>query len=161
MIRFYLIISFILLTIACTNEQAKKSIARVEDQYLSIDELENRLPKNLDSSEKELIKNQIIESWIIDNLLAFESQKIKEPKEIEELVEAYRKQLYSSFYENQYLKANLDTLVEQKEIDTFYSKNKELFPLEESVIKVLAIKAAKQSDINPNIKNLINQPSAF
>ena len=86
-------------------------------------------------------------------MLAKAEQNItdKDKEDFERLVSDYRADLYINFYKESLINNAIDTVVKNKEMEFFYEKNKEIFKLNEALVKLRYIQlssAEKQKKLN-------------
>lgn len=151
MIKNALIYLFTCLSIfSCSNFKQKKqidkkAIARVDNEYLYVDDLETILPEKYHKKDSALIVSNYIETWAKRRLL-LKNARINlndETIEIQKLVKKYEQDLLISKYNEAVISQNLDTIVAKKTINNFYKKNKEIFKLDEELIKFRYVKFGK------------------
>ncbi len=131
----------LLLFIISCNYNIKNNddyVARLGDDFLSIDEVKNQIPNNLTTEDSLKMANNIIEEWATSKLLILNAQinlTESERIEIESKSEKYRENLIISEYKNKISKNNPDTLISKNEIEFFFNANNENFKLYEEIIK--------------------------
>ncbi|CAI8435252.1 MAG: Uncharacterised protein [Flavobacterium sp. SCGC AAA160-P02] len=141
---FYILL--ILLIYSCESlglqkkeAMAEKIIASVYDNKLYKEDVEFMLPKNVDSKDSIILIRSIINSWAIKELFlkkAEENNSQNENSEINTLVREYKQALLINGYKERLIKQQLDTVLEQKEIEDYYHLNSNNFRLNEELIKV-------------------------
>ncbi|ANW96792.1 hypothetical protein AXE80_11110 [Wenyingzhuangia fucanilytica] len=132
---------------SCHQETATSPnvVAKVYNFTLTKEELKNNLPKTNSIVDSLKITQEYIQRWAKQKLLYKNALiNLDNTKELDELVDKYKEELYVTYYKNALVNKKLDTLVFQKEIDSFYIKNKESFKLNETLIKF------KYIHIDPN-----------
>jgi hypothetical protein len=155
----------------CTSPKEKvqeKPLARVLDHYLYRNDLAGVIPHNLSAEDCTKIVKDFVEKWVRNQLILSKAELnlTEEEKNVELQIENYRSSLLIYAYEQSYLRQNLDTLVTQAEVESYYKENQSNFILNESLMKGVFIKVpVKAPEIykvrqwvrseNPeNIKNL-------
>ena len=139
-----------LFIISCSNNIKNNDgyIARVGDEFLSLNEIEKLVPNNLDEQDSIQIVNNIIEDWAISKLL-IQNAKVNlsdsEKSLIENKTEKYKENLIISEYRNKISNNNPDTLASIIEIETFFAKNSKNFRLYEEIIKGRYVKLNKNT----------------
>ena len=102
-LRKYIVL--LLFIISC-NYNIKNNdgyVARLGDDFLSIDEVKNQIPNNLTTDDSLKMANNIIEEWATSKLLILNAQinlSESERIEIESKSEKYRENLIISEYKN-------------------------------------------------------------
>ena len=85
-----------------------------------------------------LVKS-IINNWAVKQLMlkkSLDNNSSLENTAINELVENYKHSLLINNYKEQLIKQQLDTIISEAEIDTYYSLNKKNFKLNEELLKI-------------------------
>jgi len=131
-------ILFIFTLFSCEKEDNKvNAVARVYDNYLYQDEIDKKFPNDLSKADSVLYRNNFINTWATEQLL-LEKAKINivsENNEIDNLVETYRRELLIDRYKQALLKQELDTVITEADLDEYYNKNKNIYKLNEDLIK--------------------------
>ena len=140
----------ILFIISC-NYKLKNNdvyVARVGDEFLSFEEIQELIPNNLTNHDSIQIVNNLIEEWATSKLL-IQNARINlteiEKSQIENKSEKYRENLIISEYRNKISNNNPDTLVSEDEIELFFNKNSKNFKLSEEIIKGRYVKLNKNT----------------
>lgn len=126
--------------ISLKNEQVTQDrpIATVYNKNLYKKDIEELLPKGINSKDSIVVAKGLVYSWAKKELLLAKAEEnISEfnTRKIEELVKAYKKSLYINGYKERLIKQQLDTVVEQQEIELYYTGNKDNFKLNEDIIQ--------------------------
>jgi len=122
---------------SCLNkEDNTEAIARVYDTYLYDNDFEELLPANFSEEDSIRIVKNYINSWAKDQLLLKKATINLDDKEsIEELVNKYRQDILIEKYKGAAVAQYLDTVVTDENISIFYNENKEIFKLNEELVK--------------------------
>lgn len=121
-------------------------IVTVKGQTLYRATLDEIIPTGLSVEDSISAAQSYISMWINDILLYDKAkQNITNEKEINSLVEAYRKSLVTNIYKEQLLKQQLSDLISGNELEAYYDQNKDNFKLDESIIKGLYLKIPIES----------------
>ncbi len=134
-----LYILLVAIIISCVDhEKGKTPIAKVYNNYLYKEDIKTILPKKFTKQDSLLLVSSYINKWAKEQLL-FKKAKInldkREEENVNKLVEQYRRDLLINKYKEAIVKQELDTLVTQINIDSFYKENKEIFRLNEELVK--------------------------
>jgi len=117
-----------------------KVLARVHEVNLYEEDLKNfNIPKGLSEKDSVAILMDYINDWATKQLILHEAKKNmteKKQREYNTLVEEYKLDLFSSAYENAFVKKSLKTGISSGEIETYYNKYKESFLLQEDLVNV-------------------------
>ena len=143
-----------LLFLSCDLSKSKDKetpLARVNDAYLMVEDIDLSEFKGLTPKDSLLQVQTKLRNWATQQLLidgATLNLEEQQQQDFEALVEQYRTDLYTSAYLEALVKRNLDTSITDTELSMVYNKNKELFVLKESLIKLRYI------NIESNISNI-------
>ena len=114
-------------------------IASIFDEELYKDALENLIPTNISKEDSLVLVKSIINNWAVKQLMlkkSLENNSSQENTAVNELVENYKHSLLINNYKEQLIKQQLDTVISEVEIDTYYTLNKENFKLNEELLKI-------------------------
>ena len=143
--------TILLLFIISCNYNIKNNdgyVARVGDEFLSVEEIQEIVPKNLNKQDSLRIVNNVIEEWATSKLLiqnAIINLTEIEKSQIDNKSEKYRENLIISEYRNKISNNNPDTLASKDEIELFFSENSKNFKLFEEIIKGRYVKLNKKT----------------
>ena len=151
---FILVLVTVLLFTSCDMFREKSEgtpIARVNDSFLYLEDLEDILAEGVSESDSIILINNYINRWAAQELLidgASINLSEEKQKDFDKLVNQYRKDLISKAYMEALVKKNIDTVVSLKESQDFYDKNRENFKLNEELIQFRYI------NVDENISDL-------
>ena len=143
--------AILLLFIISCNYNLKNNdgyVARVGDEFLSVEEIQELVPKNLNKQDSIRIVNNVIEEWATSKLLiqnAIINLTEIEKSQIDNKSEKYRENLIISEYRNKISNNNPDTSASKDEIELFFSENSKNFKLFEEIIKGRYVKLNKKT----------------
>ena len=143
--------TILLLFIISCNYNLKNNdgyVARVGDEFLSVEEIQEIIPKNLNKQDSLRIVNNVIEEWATSKLLiqnAIINLTEIEKSQIDNKSEKYRENLIISEYRNKISNNNPDTSASKDEIELFFSENSKNFKLFEEIIKGRYVKLNKNT----------------
>lgn len=144
------------------NEQGeapgdRQPVARVTNTYLYKDELKGIVSPDATKEDSASRVEGYINSWIRKQLLIQEAARkidINEV-EVERKILDYRYSIIAYEYQSYYIKQNLDTAVSKKEIEAYYTKNKDNFILKQNIVRATFIKVPVNAPRTDKIKALI------
>ena len=151
--NIFLIIIFTVLT-TCDFPRAKASIkplARANDALLFKGDVDFSFIDGMAKSDSIIFVQNVINDWATNQLLidgAIQNLNNKTQLDFEQLIQQYKRDLYSSAYLEVLVGNNLDSLVSYQELQEVYLLNKELFTLKEDLLKLRYI------NINTSLSNL-------
>lgn len=144
--KFVGVLMFLFLFSSCNYFGLKKEtvpkdmpIASLFDEELYKHGLDNLIPNNISKEDSLVLVKSMIHNWAVKKLLlkkSLENNSSQENSAINELVENYKHSLLINNYKEQLIKQQLDTVISQAEIDSYYALNKKNFKLNEELIKV-------------------------
>ncbi|HBS87802.1 MAG: hypothetical protein A2W91_11195 [Bacteroidetes bacterium GWF2_38_335] len=131
--------------VSCKNEakeEQKKSLARVYDRYLYIEEIESILPENLSKTDSITFVKNYIDKWIKKELMRKVSDENlpENEKNVEKLIDDYRTSLLIYRYEQQIIKERMKPDVTRQEVENYYEKNTDEFIMTKNALIPLYVK---------------------
>ncbi|MCQ2074221.1 MAG: peptidyl-prolyl cis-trans isomerase [Bacteroidaceae bacterium] len=142
----FLLISVLLLQFSCsekssTAEQGRTPVVSVDGNYLYYDELAKVMSPDLSPEDSAAFADSYIRNWISELLLYQNARRnIPDTREIDALVENYRRALIVHDYEQRMIEQKCRNEVNESDIQKFYDENGTLFIIEEPIVKGLFIK---------------------
>jgi hypothetical protein len=125
--------------ISCQQESPEvDAVARVNDRYLSKEELNASMPKGLHAEDSLLYRNNFIKMWATKELL-LDKARINvddEDGDIRELVRNYEQELLIERYKKALLQQELDTLITETDLNDYYEANKNVYRLNEELMQL-------------------------
>jgi hypothetical protein len=133
-------------------------IARVNESYLYQDDIEGLVTESNSKKDSTLIVQNFINHWATQQLLVDGALlNLSEDKQeaFNKLVIQYKNDLYTKAYIEALVKRSIDTLVSLEEAEGYYQNNKEVFKLNEELLKF------RYMHIDENILNYKNIKRRF
>lgn len=127
-------------------DETEQPIATVYNNNLYKQDIENLLPKNLPKQDSLVLVKSIINSWATKQIMLKNAQdniSQNSSEEITDLVKKYEESLFINDYKERLIKQQLDTIVSEEEITSYYKKNKENFKLNEELLELKYIHFGK------------------
>ena len=143
----YIFLTFISLTLivisSCvhkTPEASRKPLLEVEGKFLYFDDVQQIIPPNVNVKDSTEIAHSYIRKWVTD-VLMYENAKrnVTNLKEIEELVESYRKSLTIHQYQQKMIEQRLPKEPSEVDLKAFYTQYSDQLVLKENIIKGLLL----------------------
>ncbi len=116
----------------------KKALVQVGTDVLYEEDIMKVLPLGLAGTDSLVFVQQYIDNWI-QEVLFYEKAKrnIRDTREIDQLVENYRRSLFEHEYQQRLVKQKFQFEISEQQIDSFYFANPDLFVLDHTVVKGL------------------------
>ncbi|QXP74006.1 hypothetical protein H0I31_10605 [Tenacibaculum sp. AHE15PA] len=152
-----LVVSCDFFSLKTKRVEQHRPIATVYNKNLYKKDIADLIPKGITKKDSMVIIKGLINSWAKKELLLAKAEEnisgVNSGK-IEKLVNNYKKSLYINGYKERLIKQQLDTVVNQEEIELYYQKNKENFKLSEELLQFEYIHFGKDFlDKEETIKN--------
>jgi hypothetical protein len=145
------ILLVVLVLCACTHlfhsDQEDRIVARANDKYLRLSELEAKIPDGLPDRDSITLAENYITKWIQQEILiqkAKESLKSDE-QDFSKQLEEYRNSLLLFTLEQKLVSQYLDTVVTPQEIEAYFAENRSKFELKGNIVKFDFVKINKRS----------------
>lgn len=135
------------------NHKGKTPLVEVSGEFLYKEDLQAALPLNISKDDSVLFAEHYIRNWIEDALLFDKAEgNIPDDDKISKLVENYRRALIMHTYQEELVNQKLANDISEEEINAYYEKNKELFRLDNPLVKGLFIKVPLSSPDLGNVR---------
>ncbi len=137
------IIIFFLLILVTSCDFFKKTddrvpVARVNDTYLYYDDIKDLVSEGTSKEDSMLLVQNFINRWATQQLFVDGAKvNLSESKQAEfnKLVEQYKTDLYTKAYIEALVKRDMNTVVTKQEAEAYYNENKDVFKLNEELLK--------------------------
>ena len=160
-------IQIVLLTFLVTScdyfraPKEPKAIARVGKSYLYLEDIANLVPRKNKKKDSIAIVKSFIDRWATQKLLFEASERnISKAKvsEFNELIDQYKVDLYTKAYLEDLVIRQIDTVVTEAQIESYYNTNKQFFKNSSELVKMRYINLVKE---NPKFANIKAKFSSF
>ena len=131
-------------------------VARAGNSYLYRSELRDNITVFSSKTDSIIQSENYINNWTRKQLLfdqAIINLDVEAQKEMDELVNSYRSDLWSRSYKEFIVKSNIDTLISKTEIETYYRENQNNFRLNEAMVNLRYIALPSENIDLLEIKN--------
>jgi hypothetical protein len=121
------------------EDTSSEIVAIVNTEKLFRKDVKDILPKSIAKEDSVILVNGYINDWAIKQLLLKKAEANSSQGDVEEinaLVKDYKESLLINSYKERLINQQLDTLINDEEIEIFYEKNKENFRLNEELLKI-------------------------
>lgn len=116
----------------------REPIARVNETYLYQEDIQHLLSEDISPQDSTVLISNFINQWATEQLLV-EGARINLNEEklekFDRMADDYKKDLYASAYLEALVGRSIDTLVSVEEAGKYYEENKDIFNLNEDLIK--------------------------
>jgi len=137
------IIIFFLLILVTSCDFFKETddrvaVARVNDTYLYYDDIKDLVSEGTSKEDSMLLVQNFINRWATQQLFVDGAKvNLSESKQAEfnKLVEQYKTDLYTKAYIEALVKRDMNTVVTKQEAEAYYNENKDIFKLNEELLK--------------------------
>lgn len=140
----------LLLPNACKRkpqDYLSKPIVTVDTHVLTLGDLKNALPENLNPSDSIALAEDYIGRWVKSKLMLRQAEMNLTPEEknVEQKLQDYRTSLLVYLYQQKILEQKHSPLVTSREIEAYYREMRDNFNLQENIIKGIFIKVPKEA----------------
>ena len=121
----------------CGNSDPN-AVAKLGDAVLTMEELRERIPNNISAEDSAALAQEIIQSWLKDALVLQEAEKMSDEEKlsVERRIEDYRKSLLIYSFEQDWIKKNMDTVITNDQIQSYYNSNSSSLKVNEHFLKL-------------------------
>lgn len=156
----FLFLVVIISIVSCKKEASQVdnfAIARVNNSKLYREDIKDLVPVGTSKKDSVIIVKDFIDRWASQKLL-FNAAEVnlsdEKQKELINLVDQYKKDLYTKAYIEQLVYKSFDTIVNDQELNEYYEKNKENFKTNSALVKMSYVQIYKS---NPKLTALTNK----
>lgn len=142
----------LLLVGGCTyfseDAQPEKDLLAVAgEKQLYLKDISSAIPTGIDSSEQQIIIKELVQKWAEEQALLHRAELnlSEDQKDFEKEIEKFRSSLITYEYEQKYIRQKLDTIVSDREIESYYKENPENFQLKDYVLKARFLKVDERA----------------
>jgi hypothetical protein len=119
----------------------KTPLLGVGNEYLYKEDVEQLLTSNRMIKDSAEFVQEYMSHWLEDVLLYRQAKRnVAQTKEIDRLIQNYKKSLLLNLYQERLVDQQLDKEITLEEITSFYENNKAMFRMEEAVVKGIFLK---------------------
>lgn len=130
----------------------KKPLVQAGNQYLYCEDVAKVLPFGISGPDSIRFVKEFCRKWAEEQILYAKAEhNVRGDERIERMVADYRRKLILNDYEQRLLQQKMKDELSEEDLQRYYGQNKQLFILEEPVIKGVFIKAPLNS---PGLKDL-------
>lgn len=153
------LVALLLLSTSCKKrieKQKSDAIARVGNEYLYKSDLKDLYPGYTSTIDSITIAKNFINRWVKTQLILEKADVVlsDEQKNVSRQIEDYRNSLLVFKYEQHYLGENMDTVVTEDEIESYYIDNQDNFILQNNIMKAFLVKVPFGKGVADTIRYL-------
>lgn len=133
---------------ACSGrDKNDRLLAKVNEAELYFSDVETRFYNISNQEDSTLLMKSIVNNWIEEQVLLQEAYnlELEMDKTIQRKVEQFKNDLIIHSLMKQKIEEQLDTVVDQQEIEQYYKNNIQEFELQDYLVKVLYLKVASDA----------------
>lgn len=136
------LLTVFLLVLSCDffkETDDRKVIARVHETYLYEEDIKGLLKDGMSAQDSTMVVTSFINNWAKKQLLVRGAKRnLTEAKQeaFNKLALEYKNELYSKAYLEALVAKNIDTVITLEEAVAYYNENKQIFKLNENLIKL-------------------------
>ncbi len=145
---------------SCTFFGEKRNsglVAECKGKVITMAEIDH-LTHGLSSADSALLAEKYIYQWAVD-ILEYDIARDKSKKDIEQLVEDYRRSLYIHEYEERLIAQRMSRDVADTLIQAFYDSHRNRFILRDDIIKGLLLVTPKDAPNLDKLRKKITDPN--
>lgn len=141
MVKKYIYVLLLVSLVSCEyfkKETEPDAVVTLGAHYLDKDDLEAILPQNYNPKDSARVVSAYIYKWATSHLLmdkALNNIDQNRQEELDRLIENYQVELYAQEYIGELTKQNLDTVISESAITSYYEDRKEDFKLNEDLVQ--------------------------
>lgn len=127
-------------------------MVQVGNVFLYEEDMVQSIPYGMTGDDSVKFVREFVQKWIEEQVLYEKAEhNVRDDERIERMVAEYRRTLVLNNYERRLLQQKVSEELPEEELQHYYEENKQLFILEESVIRGVFIKVPLSS---PGLKDL-------
>lgn len=137
------------------KEEETGYVARVNNHYLTFEELESHISNNLSVQDSSVTARSYIRNWATDKLL-LDRAKLNLPEDqqnnFRELSKKYEEQLFKKAYKDALIERELTEEIDSSDVVIYYEENKANFKLNENLVQLRYLQVDKKMKVLRDIK---------
>ncbi len=127
-------------------------MVQVGNAFLYYEDMKPAIPYGVSSADSAAFVQEFVRKWVEEQVLYEKAEhNVRGDERIERMVAEYRRTLVMNNYEHRLLQQKASEEIPEEELQRYYNENKQLFVLEESVVKGVFLKVPLAS---PGLKDL-------
>lgn len=157
--RILIFLTLAALVVSACNQGVKtgkeEPVARVYAKYLYKSDIEDITQKGYNEADSITLVKDYIDNWVFKQLMLHRAEEVlsEEDQDVKKQIEDYRTSLLIYKYEQKYIRDNIDTIVSNSEIETYYSEYSSNFILNQAIVKALLVKIPKEAPMTWRVRS--------
>lgn len=136
----------------------KTPLVEVDGSVLYYEELLQVIPAGISDSDSAQLADRYIQNWIQDELFyKTATMNIKDSRDIDRMVESYRRSLIEHEYQKRLIAQKFQDEVTEEQIVQYYESNRNLFQLEDPIVKGFFLKVSRKAPNLDRIRKIYTQ----
>lgn len=155
----YTSICFVIFFSCNSRKKDDVAIAQAFNNTLYLSQAQHYMPENLNRKDSLDFLKKFSQKWAKQQVLinAINQDDKIDMAEIEEKIENQKNQLIVHEYQKHLIRYSLDTLVEETELQKFYTENESIFKLNQTIVNAIYIQVPKEDKHLKKVNNLLAQ----
>ncbi|MBW6479954.1 MAG: hypothetical protein K0B37_11035 [Bacteroidales bacterium] len=143
------------------GRKADERVARVGNKYLYRSDLQGIVASGTSPADSVFIIKRYIDNWVRQqvNLAQAEKNLTADLADFNRKVENYKNSLIVFSYENEYINANLDTVITPELMAEYYEKHQDEFKLRDHIVQVKYVKLPLDAPEINTVRRLVRSDS--
>ena len=137
-------------------------LARVGEQYLYDIDIKNLLPPNTGPLDSIVWVTNYTNNWVKTALLVNKAKQNLTPKQLDftNQLEKYRNSLITYTYETELIRQQLDTIITDSQIETYYQEHQNDFILIKNIVRAMYVVIENNKKIEKHFMKLFQLPDS-
>ncbi len=144
-------------------KKEKTVLARVGDEYLYESELKDLIPEGTSPKDSINLVRNFVNNWVKTTLMVHQAEKNLTARQLnfDQQLKDYKNSLIIFKFESEWIKQNLDTIVSDEEIETYYNEHLSNFELKENIVKVIYVILEKDLEKDIDLNAVFKLPDSI
>jgi hypothetical protein len=121
------------------KQNPENVIAKVNEHVLYENDFVDEMPKNISPEDSIAFVRSYIDKWAMDKIILDRAKfnlPVKEQKRFNKMVEQYKSELFKKAYMDALIQKKMDSVADSLHIVEYYNKNKDIFKINEHLLKL-------------------------
>jgi hypothetical protein len=138
-------------------------LARVNDEYLYDSQLKGLVPGGTSPADSIALVKNFVRNWVKTTLMIHQAENNLSSHQLnfDNQLNDYKNSLIIFKYESEWIRQNLDTIVPDAEIESYYEQHASNFELKENIAKLMYIVLDKDSGFEGKFDKALKLPDSL